>query len=89
MLVASASIPGAYAPSMIEVESAGHAFSEMHVDGQTEGAFFAIPQSLFLTKPVTPPQFHAHLFILINGVDPLTAWVMRITVSKQAPRTGL
>ena len=67
VLIASASVPGAYAPSMIDVESAGHAFSEMHVDGQTEGAFFAIPQSLFLSKSVTPPPFHAHLFIIING----------------------
>jgi hypothetical protein len=67
VLVASASVPGAYAPSMIKVESAGRAFSEMHVDGQTEGAFFAIPQSLFLAKPDTPPPFHAHLFVIING----------------------
>jgi hypothetical protein len=67
VLVASASVPGVYAPSMIKVESVGHAFSEMHVDGQTESAFFAIPQALFLTKPVTPPPFHAHLFIIING----------------------
>ena len=67
VLVASASIPGAYSPSMIEVESAGHTFSEMHVDGQTEGAFFAIPQSLFLAKSANPPPFHAHLFIIING----------------------
>jgi predicted acylesterase/phospholipase RssA len=81
VLVASASIPGAYAPSMITVESAGHAFSEMHVDGQTEGAFFAIPQSLFLATPVTPPPFHAHLFIIINGqVDSQFAVTPRSTV---------
>jgi hypothetical protein len=67
VLVASASIPGVYAPSMIQVESGGHAFSEMHVDGQTEAAFFAIPQSLFFSRPVTPPPFRAHLFIIING----------------------
>ena len=65
VLIASASVPGIYAPSMIGVESAGQTFSEMHVDGQTEGAFFAIPQSLFLSK--TLPPFHAHLFIVING----------------------
>jgi predicted acylesterase/phospholipase RssA len=81
VLIASASIPGAYAPSMIKVESAGHAFSEMHVDGQTEGAFFAIPQSLFLARPVTPPPFHAHLFIIINGqVDSQFAVTSRSTV---------
>jgi predicted acylesterase/phospholipase RssA len=67
VLVASASIPGVYPPSMIKVESAGHAFSEMHVDGQTESAFFAIPQSLILAKPTSLLPFHAHLFIIING----------------------
>ena len=67
VLIASASVPGAYAPSMIKVESAGRVFSEMHVDGQTEGAFFAIPQSLLLARPVTPPPFHSHLYIIING----------------------
>ncbi len=81
VLVASASVPGAYAPSMIRVESAGHVFSEMHVDGQTEDAFFAIPQSLFLAKPVTPPPFHAHLFIIINGqVDSQFAVTPRSTI---------
>jgi len=81
VLVASASVPGAYAPSMIEVEGAGHRFSEMHVDGQTEGAFFAIPQSLFLANPVTPPPFRAHLFIIINGqVDSQFAVTPRSTI---------
>jgi len=67
VLIASASVPGVFAPTMINVESGGHGFSEMHVDGQTESAFFAIPQSLFLAKPLSPPPFHAHLFIIING----------------------
>jgi len=81
VLIASASVPGVYAPSMIGVESAGHAFSEMHVDGQTEGAFFAIPQSLFLSKSVAPPPFHAHLFIIINGqVDRQFAVTPRSTI---------
>lgn len=81
VLVASASVPGAYAPSMINVESAGHAFSEMHVDGQTESAFFAIPQSLLLTKSATPPPFQAHLFIIINGqIDSQFAVTPRSTI---------
>ena len=67
VLVASASVPGIYAPSMIPVESGGHAFSEMHIDGQAEAAFFAIPQSLLLSRSVTPSPFHARLFIIING----------------------
>ena len=81
VLVASASVPGIYAPSMIQVESGGHAFSEMHVDGQTEAAFFAIPQSLFLSRSVTPPPFHARLFIIINGrVDGQFAVTPRSTI---------
>ncbi len=81
VLVASASIPGAYAPSMIEVESAGHAFSEMHVDGETVSAFFAIPQTLFLATPITPSPFHLHLFIIINGqVDSQFAVTPRSTI---------
>jgi len=81
VLVASASVPGVYAPSMIQVESGGHAFSEMHVDGQTEAAFFAIPQALFLSSPVTPPPFHANLFIIINGrVDGQFAVTPRSTI---------
>jgi hypothetical protein len=67
VLIASASIPGVFPPTMINVQSGGHAFSEMHVDGQTESAFFAIPQSLFLAEPVSAPPFHAHMFIIING----------------------
>ena len=81
VLIASASVPGVYAPSMISVESAGHVFSEMHVDGQTEGAFFAIPQSLFMSKSVIPPPFHAHLFVIINGqVDRQFAVTLRSTI---------
>ena len=67
VLIASASVPGVFPPTMINVESGGHAFSEMHVDGQAESAFFAIPQSVFLAKPLSAPHFHAHMFIIING----------------------
>jgi predicted acylesterase/phospholipase RssA len=74
VLVASASVPGVFPPTMIDVEGGGHAFSEMHIDGQTEGAFFDIPQSLFLARPNPASPFHAHLFIIINGqIDSLFA----------------
>jgi hypothetical protein len=81
VLIASASVPGVFAPTMINVESGGHAFSEMHADGQTESAFFAIPQSLFLAKPLSAPRFHAHMFIIINGqIDSLFAVTPRSTI---------
>ena len=66
VLVASASLPGMFAPSMIEVQSGGRRFAEMHVDGQTVSAFFAIPQTLLLTDdPVA--RGRVRMFILING----------------------
>ena len=81
VLVASASVPGIFPPTMINVESDGHGFSEMHVDGQTESAFFAIPQSLFLARPLPAPPFHAHLFIIVNGqVNSLFAVTPRSTI---------
>jgi hypothetical protein len=45
VLIASASIPGVFSPTMIKVESGGSTFSEMHVDGQAESAYFAVPQT--------------------------------------------
>lgn len=81
VLIASASVPGVFAPTMINVESGGHSFSEMHVDGQTESAFFAIPQSLFLAQPLRAPSFHAHMFIIINGqIDSLFAVTPRSSI---------
>lgn len=43
VLTASASVPGVYPPTLIPVESGERRFEEMHVDGQTVRAFFAIP----------------------------------------------
>jgi hypothetical protein len=67
VLIASASVPGVFSPTMIRVEGGGRTLSEMHVDGETESAFFAIPQALFLARALPPSPFHAHLFIIING----------------------
>ncbi|HEY3887963.1 MAG TPA: patatin-like phospholipase family protein [Caulobacteraceae bacterium] len=67
VLVASASIPGLFAPSMIDVQSGGRTFAEMHVDGETESAFFAVPQTLFLAKQPDPPPYKVRLFIIVNA----------------------
>jgi predicted acylesterase/phospholipase RssA len=67
VLVASASVPGIFAPSMIAVRSDGRRFTEMHVDGQAASAFFAIPQTLLTTRPATDRPYRPHLFIIING----------------------
>src|SRR5688500_17411073 len=46
ILVASASIPGAFPPVMIDVEAGGVRHQEMHVDGGTMAQVFLYPPSL-------------------------------------------
>ena len=67
IMVASASVPGVFPPSLIEVETGGRRFSELHVDGQAEGAFFAIPQTLLLSRMVQREHARARIYIIING----------------------
>jgi hypothetical protein len=43
VLVASASIPGVFGPTFIEVEANGHRFREMHVDGGATKQVFILP----------------------------------------------
>jgi hypothetical protein len=52
VLVASASIPGVFPPTLIEVEGKGRRLSEMHVDGGVTLPFFVAPEALLLwTSP--------------------------------------
>lgn len=43
MLAASASVPLAFAPELIDVAADGHGFQEMHVDGNVTTAVFTLP----------------------------------------------
>ncbi len=67
VLVASASVPEVFPPSLITVEAEGHTFQELHVDGQTESAFFGIPQSLLLAPKLEKSPFHVKFYLIING----------------------
>ena len=67
VMVASASVPGVFPPSLIQVQAGAHRFTELHVDGQAEGAFFAIPQTLLLSKMVQQEHARARLYIIVNG----------------------
>jgi predicted patatin/cPLA2 family phospholipase len=48
VMLASASIPGAFPPVMIDVDVADEHFSEMHVDGGTSSQVFIYPPSIRL-----------------------------------------
>jgi predicted acylesterase/phospholipase RssA len=50
LLVASAAIPGAFPPSMIDVEADGKAYQEMHVDGGASAQVFAYPPATRLDQ---------------------------------------
>jgi hypothetical protein len=67
VLVASASVPVVFPPSLITVEAGGHRFREMHVDGQAESAFFGVPQTMLLAPTLRPSGFKTRLYVVING----------------------
>lgn len=48
ILIASAAIPGAFPPTMIDVEADGKSYQEMHVDGGASAQVFVYPPSLQL-----------------------------------------
>jgi predicted acylesterase/phospholipase RssA len=49
VLLASASVPGAFPPVLIDVEADGKHFAEMHADGGLGGQFFVAPAALMAT----------------------------------------
>ncbi len=67
VLLASASIPGAFTPVLIEAESNGKHFAEMHVDGSTTAGFLALPQSILGLEDGVPAVSGARILLLYNG----------------------
>lgn len=65
VLIASSSIPVGFAPTMIKMQSGARTFSEMHVDGGDESAFFAVPEALLLGRP-NPTGPNVRLYIIVN-----------------------
>ena len=74
LLVASAAIPGAFPPSMIDVTVDGVAYQEMHVDGGASAQVFVYPPSLHLqdlAKENDAPQRERHVWVIRNArLDP-------------------
>jgi hypothetical protein len=73
VLVASASIPGVFGPTYIEVEANGRRFREMHVDGGATTQVFILPDVILVTgMSVAAPQHGpSHIWIvIINHLTP-------------------
>lgn len=70
VLLASASVPGAFPPVLIDVEAGGKRFAEMHADGGLGGQFFVAPPALMATSS----DYHlpaTALYIVVNtGLEP-------------------
>ncbi len=69
VLVASASIPGVFGPTYIEVEANGHRFKEMHVDGGATTQVFVLPDVILATGMgiSNPKAGSTRIWIVINN----------------------
>jgi hypothetical protein len=71
ILVASASIPGAFAPTFIPVtytdHKVRHDLQEMHVDGSITMPLFILPESMLTWQVPADVALHGKLYVLING----------------------
>lgn len=85
IMLASAAIPGAFPPVMIDVEVNGQRFQEMHVDGGAQAQVFLYPPRLFDTlrdKGLKVPPRERRVYIIRNArLDPDWASVDRATLS--------
>jgi len=73
ILLASAAIPGAFPPVMIDVKVAGRAYQEMHVDGGAASQVFLYPPALELDRSLREAGFQREriAYIIRNArMDP-------------------
>jgi hypothetical protein len=89
VLLASASIPGAFPPVMIDVTVDGQHFQEMHADGGTMAQVFVYPPSLDAHLFQQAAQRRRVLYILRNArLDAPWEHVPRKTMSIAARAIG-
>ncbi len=67
VLLASASVPGLFAPVMIKVSDGATSFAEMHVDGAVTAGFLAVPESMAISGEIRPGTGRDRIFIILNG----------------------
>jgi hypothetical protein len=84
ILLASASIPGAFPPVLFDVEANGKSYQEMHVDGGAVSQAFLVPPSLIVRIAQEKSGFRRQGFVayLIRNSSLTTEWsdVQRATL---------
>jgi hypothetical protein len=66
VVAASASIPGAFPPILIDAEANGHQFKEMHVDGSVTAPILTLPEAFLLRSATLGKGSNMKIYILIN-----------------------
>ncbi|HEY1363115.1 MAG TPA: patatin-like phospholipase family protein [Xanthobacteraceae bacterium] len=67
VLTASASIPGVFSPMLINVESQGRHFAEMHVDAGVTVNVFILPEAVLVSgTAVFPPDSRPKVYVIMN-----------------------
>jgi hypothetical protein len=68
VLVASASIPGVFAPVLIDVRAGNRQFAEMHVDGGVTANILVLPESFLVSKTaLLPAGVKPKVHVILNG----------------------
>jgi hypothetical protein len=84
ILLASASIPGAFPPQLIDVDIAGARYQEMHADGGTMAQVFLFPPSISAEQIGAQPRQRVAYIIRNARLDPDWASVERRTLTISA-----
>jgi hypothetical protein len=71
ILIASASVPGIFAPRLIRCVAEGEAFEELHVDGGVTAPLFLMPEALLRWRNLGRRLRGGKVYVLLNTViDP-------------------
>jgi predicted acylesterase/phospholipase RssA len=84
ILIASAAIPGAFPPVMIDVQANGRKYQEMHVDGGASAQVFIYPPSIQVNAAASNMGIvrERRLYVIRNArLDPQWAEIKRRTFS--------
>jgi len=86
VIEASASIPGIFAPVLIDVEAQGKRFAEMHVDGGITANVMVVPEAMLIAnRPAVTTGVRPRIYVILNSklapyFDVVPATTVRIAV---------
>ena len=67
VIEASASIPGIFAPVLIDVEAQGKRFAEMHVDGGITSNVLVVPEAMLASNRPIVTNARPRIYVILNS----------------------